>query len=136
MTTRRKSAPSNLKAPGKALWRSILAQFELNAAEFALLHQLCCTIDEITDIQKSLAGSGPLVTGSMGQPVANPLLAVLANHRKVLDQLTAALALPVEGEVAGRRRSARAKLAADDRWRRTKSRGRVARIQRTTQAGA
>jgi hypothetical protein len=82
MTTRRKAAPSNLKAPGKALWRSILVQFELNAAEFALLHQLCCTTDEIADIQKALAGSGPLVTGSQGQPVANPLLSVLANHRK------------------------------------------------------
>ncbi len=80
-------------------------------------------------MRADLAEMGAIVSGSQGQPRVNPLLAALVAHRKLCDQLCVALALPAEGEAVGRRRSAQGKLAADSRWRKTKSGGRVHRIQ-------
>jgi hypothetical protein len=137
MTTPRRSkpAPRDLGEPGKVLWRNLTQEFDFNSAELTVLHQLCCTTDEITDLKAALATSSPVVKGSRGQPRANPLLAELRNHRKLADQLVVALSLPVEGEAVGRRRSAQAKQAVDARWRRTKSGGRMQAVKKL-QGGA
>jgi P27 family predicted phage terminase small subunit len=126
MTTKRAlTAPKQLGPAGKALWRRMTREFDFNGAEVELLKQLCDTIDEIAVLKRELDATGPMVSGSKGQPVLNPVFTQLASHRKVADQLTTALALPLEGEAVGQRRSARSKVAADARWRRTKSRGRL-----------
>lgn len=134
MTTarrRRPPAPKDLGSAGAALWRSVLGQFDLHAAELALLHQLCCTADEITDLKAALAKSKPLIRGSRNQMRPNPLYAMLANHRKLADQLVVALGLPLDSETVGRRRSAAAKQSADARWRRPKMAPRVVALERT-----
>jgi hypothetical protein len=60
---------------------------------------------------------------------------VIAQHRKLADQLVVALGLPLEGEVVGRRRSAQAKQAVDSRWRQQR-RGRLSSIQSQQKGGA
>ena len=137
MTTTRRSkpAPRDLAEAGKALWRSLTREFEFNSAELALLHELCCTTDEIADLKAALAATRPVVKGSKGQPRANPLLAELRQHRKLADQLVIALGLPVDGESVGRRRSAQAKQAADTRWRKSKTGGRMQALKRNYQEG-
>jgi hypothetical protein len=108
-------------------------EFEFTSAELSLLHQLACTVDEIADLKAALATTKPVVKGSKGQPRANPLLAELRNHRKLADQLTTALSLPIEGEAVGRRRSAQAKQAADAKWRKAKGGGRMHAVARQLQ---
>jgi hypothetical protein len=127
MTTTKpaKSAPRGLGPDGKALWRNVTREFEFNSAETELLRQLCVVVDEIAQLRCVLAELGPMVKGSKGQPVLSPVFAQLVSHRKLFDELVVALALPIEGEAAGQRRSAKSKMAADARWRRTKSRGRL-----------
>ena len=124
-TRRSKPAPRDLKEAGKALWRNLTREFVFNSAELALLHQLCCTTDEIADLKAGLTATKPVVKGSRGQPRANPLLAELRNHRKLADQLVVALGLPIDGEAVGRRRSAQARQAADTRWAKTKTKTRT-----------
>ena len=117
------------------MWRNLTREFDFNSAEVSLLHQLCCTTDEIAELKTALTRTGPVVEGSKGQPRANPLLGELRNHRKLADQLVVALGLPIDGEQVGRRRSSQQKQAADARWRKTKSKGRL-QAMRKIQGGA
>jgi phage terminase small subunit len=126
---RRKPAPKELQAAGKALWRQVLDEFEPNAAEFALLFQLCLTVDELAAMKADLAEMGMVVMGSRNQPRLNPLIAAITAHRKLVDQLVVALGVPLPGETVGRRRSAQAKQAVDTRWRQEKRRGRLASVE-------
>jgi hypothetical protein len=126
---RPKPYPNGLNDDGKALWCSVTREFDFNSAELALLQQLCQTVDEIVAMKREMSDMGVVVAGSKGQPVVNPILRVLSEHRKLADQLTAALALPVDGEVVGHRRTAAAKQAAQPGPRKTKSRGRIAAVQ-------
>jgi hypothetical protein len=130
MAARKPTAPGDLKGPGTALWRDVLAQFGLNPAELTLLHQLCRTTDELDAMSTELASSSYTVRGSKQQPRPHPLLAEIRQHRRLVDQLVTALGLPLPTEVLGRRRSASAKQAADSRWRQEKERkGRLASVQ-------
>jgi hypothetical protein len=78
MTTTRRSKPTprDLGEAGKLLWRDLTREFEFNSAELALLHQLCCTTDEIAELKTALKTTKAVVRGSRGQPRANPLLAM------------------------------------------------------------
>src|ERR1700730_13893040 len=98
MTAKAKPAPRDLATAGRALWRDAVREFTFSSVEFALLYQLCTTVDEIALMRTDLSEMGPLVSGSEGQPRVNPLIAALATHRKLADTLATALALPVEGE--------------------------------------
>jgi hypothetical protein len=118
-------APKDLKQTGVALWRKITREFGFNSVELELLHRLCVTIDEIAAMRADLSEMGMVVAGSERQPRANPLIDKLVAHRKLADQLSTALALPIEGEAAGQRRSVKSKMAADARWRQARSRGRL-----------
>jgi hypothetical protein len=119
---------TGLQAPGKALWRDVVDEFELNPAETALLYQLALTLDELAQMKADLAEMGTVVMGSRNQPRVNPLIAAIATHRKLADGLVVALGLPLPGEVVGRRRSAQAKQAVDSRWRQQR-RGRLSSVQ-------
>jgi hypothetical protein len=123
--------PRDLKATGKAFWRSVLSDFDANSAELRLLHEACRTKDELDWMAERVAAESPVVPGSKGQPRAHPLLAEIRQHRRLLDQLVVALGIPLEHEVVGRRRSAAAKQAADTRWRKsgTRRKGRLASVE-------
>lgn len=122
---RRRPTPTGLGTTGRALWREVIDTYDLDPAEVVLLRELCATVDEIARMTADLAEMGVIVAGSRGQPVANPLLAHIATHRKLADQLVVALALPSGSETVGRRRSAQAKQAVDSRWRAANRRGRL-----------
>lgn len=106
------AAPRGLKATGKAYWRSILAEFDLNAAELLELAVLCETLDDRQDARSALAETGQIVEGFNGQPRANPLIPQIVAYGKLIDQLVVALGLPLPGDTKGRRRSPLARLAA------------------------
>jgi hypothetical protein len=116
-TKPRKTAPSDLKGRGKALWRSVVGKYALDPAETALLHELCRTADELDALTAAMADQSPVVEGSQGQPRAHPLLAEIRQHRKLAETLAISLALPADGETIGTRRSVNARAAAQARWR-------------------
>lgn len=116
-TKPRITAPNDLKARGKTLWHSVIGKYALDPAESALLHELCRTADELDALTAVMADQSPVVEGSQGQPRANPLLAEIRLHRKLAETLANSLALPVEGETIGQRRSQNARAAAHARWR-------------------
>jgi hypothetical protein len=129
--------PKDLNATGRAFWRSVLAAHEANPAELQLLHEACRTKDELDVMAERVASESPVVAGSKGQPRPHPLLAEIRQHRRLLDQLVVALGLPLESEVVGRRRSAAAKRAADERWRKagTRRKGRLTSVEGMRQEG-
>src|SRR6202035_1043081 len=110
-----KSPPRDLQKSGKALWRNITQTTEFDAAEIALLHQLCRVIDIIDRIWADIGDMGVTVAGSTGQPKANPLLAEMREQVKVADQLVTALAIPIGNEEVGKRRSGAARAVAKTR---------------------
>jgi phage terminase small subunit len=112
---RKHRPPRDLDKAGKALWRTITRENSFDAAEFALLHLLCRTIDVLERIALDLSDMGVVVAGSTGQPRVNPLLAEQREQIRVADQLVQALAIPVPGEAAGQRRSGAAKAVAKTR---------------------
>ena len=99
------STPHGLGAAGRAFWRQMVGTFSFDPAELGTLRRLCTTMSETAALEKCLAETGPMIKGSRGQPVVNPMLAALVTHRKLEDQLTLSLGLPIGG-----RRSAGAAL--------------------------
>lgn len=88
------SSPRGLRKRSKTLWRSVIETCEPNPTELAILHELCFVLDEIDVLRTVLARSEPVVTGSTGQPRANPLYAELRRHRELADRLARTLAFP------------------------------------------
>jgi hypothetical protein len=108
----RKQAPRGLLNSGKALWVNVTERYTLDPAESALLLQACRCLDNLDRISGDLAEMGVTVSGSTGQPRPNPLLHEQREQVRVFDQLQRSLALPLDGEANGVRRSADAKKAA------------------------
>lgn len=108
----RKQPPSHLGKVGKAKWRNLVAEFSFFAHEFDLLELYCADFDVLARIDAELATMGVVVAGSEGQPVPNPLLRERRETIKQLDALAVALALPVDGEAQGTRRSGAARAKA------------------------
>lgn len=91
-------APEGLEKAGRSLWRAVTNERELAARELELLRQACATADLIARATGEL-GADLVVPGSTGQPKAHPLLAVLADQRRVLAGLLRALgAAPGAGQ--------------------------------------
>jgi hypothetical protein len=113
--------PAGLGARGRSLWRDVTGKYRLDPAETVLLIELARTMDEIDRLTSALDGEPLVVSGLGGTPKAHPLLAEIRDHRKLSERLAAALALPLPGEQAGRRRSPQAKSAANTRWNRARN---------------
>lgn len=108
----RKDPPSHLGKRGKALWRSLTAEFSFSAAEFPILELVCSQWDTLAKLDAELAGMGVVVAGSEGQPVVNGILRERRETIKQIDALLVALALPVDGEQYGTRRTGAARATA------------------------
>lgn len=114
--------PSNLEPPeglgDKALvvWSEIAGNYELRIDELRVLEDACREIDLIERLEAELVHAELMVTGSMGQPVASPLVQELRQHRGVLARLLGWLKLPDEEAPAKGNTSASARQAAMARW--------------------
>ncbi|MET7731613.1 hypothetical protein ABZT02_09610 [Streptomyces sp. NPDC005402] len=110
--------PVDLGVRGVELWRGVLADHELRVDELRVLEDACREVDLIERLEEGLRGAALVVTGSQGQPVANPIVQELRQHRGLVARLLGLLKLPDE-EQAGRDaqwRTQRARKAALTRW--------------------
>lgn len=115
---RRKSpAPANMGTRGLSFWHKVTAQYELRPDELVVLEAACREITLIEQIQAALDPKSMVMKGSMGQPVVNPLVPELRQHRATLKALLAGLKLPDEAAVeVEESRSVQARDAAKSRW--------------------
>ena len=67
--------PVGLTPEARALWMETTAEYDFEtSADFALLRQLCETLDRLRQIQAAIKTGGLTVIGSQGQTRLNPLL--------------------------------------------------------------
>src|SRR6478752_10870229 len=86
--------PAGLQARGKALWKKITGEFDLeNEPDKAeMLFQACKTADQIAELDEAAAEAPLTVKGSMGQPVISPFISEARVQRGLLAQLLARMA--------------------------------------------
>ncbi|WP_067891236.1 hypothetical protein [Nocardia vaccinii] len=109
------TAPRNLSAAGRKLWTKITTDYDLRADELRVLEDACRESDLIDTLEAESRGAQLVVQGSTGQPVINPLISELRQHRSTLASLFRQLKLPDEG-ANPEARSASARAAANARW--------------------
>lgn len=97
--TTTRTPPSHLSAEGKTLWRATVDEYAFDSeADFALLRQLCESIDGARACRKRIAKDGLLVAGSTGQPRPHPLLNAEAEYRRATLACVRALRLTTAPE--------------------------------------
>lgn len=103
--------------PGKRFWRRIVGAYELREDELVLLEQAAKVPNTIALLDAGMKGASLLVSGSMGQQREHPLLSEARQQRGQLARLLAQLKSPDEDGLSST--SAKARKAAQARWRRT-----------------
>ena len=117
MTTK-PQAPTGLSDGGSRLWATVVGAYDLRVDEQRVLEDACREADLIDAMVAGMEGKALVVEGSKGQPVVNPLVSELRQHRSTLATLMRQLKLPEDGdsEAEAGRRSASARSAANARW--------------------
>jgi len=92
--------PKDLQGRGRALWRSILDEYDLSKPEMALLRESCRCTDELEVLRSAVLAAEVVTEGSTKQPVVNKVYDELRKHREALTRLLAALDLPADKPAA------------------------------------
>jgi hypothetical protein len=79
-----------MKAAGRALWRAVLTDYDLDEHELTLLRQACRVADACDALQAILDDEGLMAAGR-----AHPALVELRQQRIVLARLIVALRVPL-----------------------------------------
>lgn len=107
-------------AKAQAVWDGITGVYSLRPDELRVLEDACREIDLVERLEADLAGASLTVKGSQGQPVANPLVTEVRQHRQVVKALLGSLKLPDEDDArAPASPSAAGRALVANRWRRT-----------------
>ena len=100
MATQVPKPPSGLRSSGRALWRAVLRDYELDEHETTLLRECCRTADSLDGLQALLDAEGLTSESSQGVRV-HPALVELRQQRLALARLLTALRIPT-GETGER----------------------------------
>lgn len=87
------AAPTGAKAAGKRLWRSILAEYQLEEHEAALLREMVRTVDRLDQLHALVEADGVMVGDRL-----HPAMVEARQLRIALARLAAALRLPAGDE--------------------------------------
>lgn len=90
--------PVELGPRGLELWRSVLDSHELRPDEMRILEDACREVDLVELLEDALRGAPLTARGSQGQPVANPLVQEVRQHRSLVARLLGLLKLQAEGQ--------------------------------------
>lgn len=113
-TNQAPSAPRELAESGRALWRAVTGEYELEEHEVGLLLEMCRTRDTLDRLAAITAAEGPMVTTAAGEPKAHPALVEARQLRIAYARLSAALRLPAgeEGDERGQARRPQRRVGA------------------------
>lgn len=89
--------PAGLRRSGRALWRAVLRDYELDEHEQTILRESCRTADSLDDLQALLEAEGLTSESSQGVRI-HPALVELRQQRIAFARLLTALRIPA-GEV-------------------------------------
>lgn len=111
-------APSGMGERALKLWHAVSSVYELRPDEYRILEDACRQTAIVDKLERALDGASLVMKGSMGQPVPNPLLTEIRQHRNVVASLLKQLNLPdhAAAEVTELPRSVQAREAAKSRW--------------------
>lgn len=93
------AVPRGMGSSGRQLWRSTVAEFELDEHELGLLREACRTSDSLDALQAAVDRDGVLDVTPQGRR-AHPALVELRQQRICFARLVAQLGLP-SGEEEG-----------------------------------
>lgn len=113
--------PTGLDGRGLRLWERMLDTFEFSTVEVELLVEACRTAGAVEELEKTVRTEGVTIEGSRGGVRAHPALQELRHQRVTLGKLLAQLDLPDDVAVDSPK-TARAKKAAQARWRQERER--------------
>jgi len=108
--------PPKLGDRALGLWAGITAKYALRVDELYVLESACREIDLIDAMVERQKSEDLIGVGSMGQPVAAPLVSELRQHRTTFANLMKQLKLPDEDGRADSAASEQARKAANARW--------------------
>lgn len=100
MTNKIPEPPKGLRRSGRALWRAVLREYDLDQHEVVLLREAGRTADLIDELQATIDRDGIMGQTSQG-PRVNPCAAELRQQRIAFARLLTALRIPA-GEQDGR----------------------------------
>jgi hypothetical protein len=89
--------PEGVQEAGARLWASVLADYELEEHERALLVEAVRTLDLLTDLEALVRVEGPVIDSPQGRK-AHPAAVEARQQRIALARLLAALRLPTGDE--------------------------------------
>lgn len=94
MTQKAARSPAGLKASGRALWRAVVADYDLDEHEVTILKEACRTADLCDRLEALLADE--LMTETSQGPRVHPAAAELRQQRVTLARLIVALRIPAD----------------------------------------
>jgi len=95
--TKAPDPPKGTAAAGRALWRSVVADYDLEEHERALLVEAVRTVDLLAELDIIIKDEGAVVESPQGRK-ANPAAVEARQQRIALARLLAALRLPAGDE--------------------------------------
>lgn len=90
MTTK---PPDGSRASGRRLWRAVLAEYDLEEHELALLREMVRTVDMLDELAARVLADGSVLAGPTGTKI-HPAVVESRQLRIALARLQAALRLP------------------------------------------
>ena len=106
MSSKIPKAPAGLKTSGRALWRAVLTDYDLDEHELTLLREACRTADACDALQTVLDAEGVMSESSQGVRT-HPALTELRQQRVTFARLLTALRIPTGETSAGVRSQVR-----------------------------
>jgi phage terminase small subunit len=94
-------APGHLRDAGKALWKTVLRDFDLEPHHLAILASACEAADRARDARMRVDQDGAIVDGRYG-PRAHPGIAIERDARIGMLRAIRELGLDLEAPVAAR----------------------------------
>lgn len=86
-------APAGIRAPGRRLWDAVMADYDLDEHESALLVEAVRTVDLLDELDAAVRKDGALVSSPQGLK-AHPAAVEARQQRIALARLLAALRMP------------------------------------------
>ena len=95
--------PAGLRTPGRALWRAVMAEYDLDEHETAVLRQAARLADVCDELQRTIDADGIMSESSQGARV-HPAAVELRQQSVALARLLTALRIPTEDDGRAQRR--------------------------------